>query len=153
MSVTSSIPQDAFLIALLELRCRCAPQVGQLQSSVEHELYSDKGPIADRHEHPARTSSMGHASDIKRSIYLHRQRQMTAMTLRAMGGRAIKRTHSVRTCMQPSDARSDGWLFFRKLCAEHGAQVQSLAWIQAGGGPAGSWASCAPRVHTHGLCP
>ena len=78
----------------------CAGQVGQLQSSVEHELYSDKGPIADRHEHPARTSSMGHATDIKRSIYLHRQRQMTAMTLRAMGGRAIKRTHSV--CDQTS---------------------------------------------------
>ncbi len=106
MSVTSCIPQDAFPTALPELRGWCAFQVGQLQSSVEHELYSDKGPIADRHEHPARTSSMGHASDIKRSIYLHRQRQMTAMTLRAMGGRAIKRTHSVRTCTQPSHSRS-----------------------------------------------
>ena len=72
-------------------------QVGHLQSATEHELYSDKGPIADRHEHPARTSSMGHASDIKRSIYLHRQRQLTMMTLRAMGGgRTMKRTHSVR---------------------------------------------------------
>ena len=78
---------------------------------------------------------MGHASDIKRSIYLHRQRQMTAMTLRAMGGRAIKRTHSVRTCMQPPDlhpnAGPDGWLFFRKLGAEHRAHVHSLAWMQA----------------------
>ena len=76
----------------------CCLQVGHLHSASERELYSEKGPIADRHEHPARTSSMGHATDIKRSIYLHRQRQITAMTLRAMGGRSIKRTHSVCIC-------------------------------------------------------
>ena len=68
-------------------------RIGSLgQSSSEHALYSETGPIADRSEHPFRASSMSHAADIQRGTYRWRQ-QVTAA--RVMGGRAMKRTHSV----------------------------------------------------------
>lgn len=62
------------------------------QSSSEHSLYSESGPIADRSEHPFRASSMSHAQDIKRGTVRWRQQLAAA---RVMGGRAMKRTHSV----------------------------------------------------------